>query len=104
MGSPLEHPRGLKPFPYFPLYEKYPGRLCACRRSRFAPKGGECCHGSIEWDDGRTLSISYRPSPAPLAQVRTVNGAGLYRPLVTNHLILTDILIILGPICAEDFP
>ena len=39
-----------------------------------------------------------------MAQVRTVNGAGLYRPLVTNHLILTDILIILCPICAEDFP
>ena len=38
-----------------------------------------------------------------MAQVRTVNGAGLYRPLVTNHLILSYILIILGPICAEDF-
>lgn len=38
-----------------------------------------------------------------VAQVSGVNGAGPYRPLVANSLLLSHFLKILVPFCAEDY-
>jgi len=44
-----------------------------------------------------------RVFPATMAQVRTVSGAGPYRPLAANSLLLSHFLKILVPFCAEDY-
>ena len=38
-----------------------------------------------------------------MAQVGGLNGAGPYRPLVANSLLLSYFLKILVPFCAEDY-
>jgi hypothetical protein len=46
---------------------------------------------------------SDRVFPVTMAQVRTVSGAGPYRPLVANSLLLSYFLKILVSFCAEDY-
>ena len=52
---------------------------------------------------GAGLRTQWRRSVLSVAQVSGVNGAGPYRPLVANSLLLSHFMKILVPFCAEDY-